>query len=239
MKMQCPNIAKEGYIFIIISFVITIIGFLISTPLGIILAGVTVWVALFFRDPKRITPQIPEAIIAPADGIINCISVCSPPKEISEELQQEEMLKISIFMNVFNVHMNRAPIGGVIQNIHYIAGKFFNASLDKASEHNERQIFVLKTENNTPVIMVQIAGLIARRIVKFVTEEQPVQAGEKIGLIRFGSRVDVYLPKHVVPLVALGQTTIGGETILASIGNMQPNTIKTAVLDRPTTSEIV
>lgn len=230
MKLQLPTIAKEGHIFVLIFLILMVIGFVISNVLGLILLGLTVWCALFFRDPVRHTPQIPNAVIAPADGVVQAITVCAPPEEI--KTNDKEMLKISIFMNVFNVHINRTPINGIIRNIVYCAGKFFNASLDKASIHNERQLFAIESPSGTKLIMVQIAGLIARRIVKFVEENTEVKAGEKIGLIRFGSRVDLYLPKATVPTVAIGQTTLGGETILAYLDSHQPKPLKTQVLDR-------
>lgn len=231
MHFKLPTIAKEGHIFVLIFAVITIVGFFISSILGLLLLILTIWCALFFRDPKRITPIIENAIIAPADGIIQDVSYSLPPADL--ELEAEEMLKISIFMNVFNVHINRSPAKGIVKHISYIPGKFFNASLDKASEHNERQSFLIETDNGTKVITVQIAGLIARRIVKFVNTDTEVKAGEKIGLIRFGSRVDVYLPKEVTPLVIKGQTSIGGETILANLGSSQPNAVEGVTLDRP------
>lgn len=231
MHFKFPKIAKEGHVFVLIFAVITIVGFFLSSILGLLLLILTIWCALFFRDPKRITPFIENAIISPADGIIQDISYSLPPADL--ELEAEEMLKISIFMNVFNVHINRSPVKGVVKNISYIPGKFFNASLDKASEYNERQSFLIETSSGTKVIMVQIAGLIARRIVKFVNSDTEIKAGEKVGLIRFGSRVDIYLPKEITPLVIKGQTSIGGETIIANLGGNQPKSIEGIVLDRP------
>ncbi|MCL2567723.1 MAG: phosphatidylserine decarboxylase [Alphaproteobacteria bacterium] len=212
MDIKLPKIAHEGNIFIIVFAVITLVLFLISTVLGIIGLILTVWCVSFFRDPDRITPQLDSLIIAPADGKIIKVEKVIPPAELGIG---EEMLKISIFMNVFNVHVNRTPCSGVIDKILYYPGKFINASFDKASVDNERQSFIMTTNSGHTVAFVQIAGLVARRIVKFIEEDTSVKVGEKVGLIRFGSRVDVYLPADTTPFVAVGQTTIAGETILA------------------------
>ncbi|MFL1780907.1 Phosphatidylserine decarboxylase [Candidatus Hepatincolaceae symbiont of Richtersius coronifer] len=212
MDIKMPKIAPEGHNLIIIFAIITLILFFISGVLGIIGVILTVWCISFFRDPERITPKSFSLVIAPADGKIIHIEKVIPPEEIGIV---SPMLKISIFMNVFNVHINRAPCDGKIKRIMYNAGKFVNASLDKASLHNERQSFIMENMKGDTVVFVQIAGLIARRIVKFIDEDTIVKAGEKVGLIKFGSRVDVYLPENVVPLVEVGQTTIAGETILA------------------------
>ncbi|MGV3278078.1 phosphatidylserine decarboxylase [Rickettsiales bacterium LUAb2] len=228
---KLPKIAKEGYPFILIFLIITIVCLLFSNILGMIGLVLTVWCALFFRDPARITPQKKGLVISPADGVIQKISYSLPPKDLID-FKQEEMLKISIFMNVFNVHINRSPISGNIKTISYIPGKFVNASLDKASDYNERQSFIIETDNNESIVVVQIAGLIARRIVKFVEEGNDIKTGEKFGLIRFGSRVDVYLPKHVKPKVLEGQIAIGGETILADLVNQDTEDVTGMVLDR-------
>ncbi|MDR2008600.1 MAG: phosphatidylserine decarboxylase [Alphaproteobacteria bacterium] len=212
MDFKLPKIAHEGNIFIIIFAVITVVLFLFSSILGIIGVILTVWCVAFFRDPERVTPQLDSLIVAPADGKIIKVEKVIPPAELGIS---EEMLKISIFMNVFNVHVNRTPCSGVIDKILYYPGKFLNASFDKASVDNERQSFIMTTSNGHQVAFVQIAGLVARRIVKFIEEDTAVKVGEKVGLIRFGSRVDVYLPADITPFVSVGQTTIAGETILA------------------------
>lgn len=228
MKVKLPDIAPEGHIFIIIFAVITVLFFLISSLLGLVGLVLTIWCIAFFRDPERVTPQHPSLIVAPADGRIIKIEKVVPPEELNITKQ---MLKISIFMNVFNVHVNRSPCAGKIHKIIYTAGKFINASLDKASEDNERQSFFLTTDNGDEIVFTQIAGLVARRIVKFIDEGTEVLGGEKVGLIKFGSRVDVYLPSHVTPFVAEGQTTIAGETILADFKyNEEPLLYK--ILDR-------
>lgn len=212
MDIKLPKIAHEGNIFIIIFAVITVVMFLISSILGIIGLILTVWCVSFFRDPERVTPQHDSLVVAPADGKVIFIEKVVPPAELGIS---EEMTKISIFMNVFNVHVNRTPCSGKIEKIIYYPGKFFNASLDKASIDNERQSFIMTTKGGHKIAFVQIAGLVARRIVKFIEEDTEVKTGEKVGLIRFGSRVDVYLPAEITPFVAVGQTTIAGETILA------------------------
>lgn len=212
MDIKLPKIAHEGNIFILIFAVITLVLFLMSSILGIIGLILTVWCISFFRDPERVTPQHDSLIVAPADGKVIFIEKVIPPAELGIS---EEMTKISIFMNVFNVHINRTPCSGNIEKIIYYPGKFFNASLDKASVDNERQSFIMTTKGGHKIAFVQIAGLVARRIVKFIEEDTNVTTGEKVGLIRFGSRVDVYLPTEVTPFVSVGQSTIAGETILA------------------------
>lgn len=207
-----PEIAKEGYVSIVIFAIICLVCFAISVPLGMLALALLVWCVAFFRDPHRYTPQDDNLIVAPADGKVIICEVVTPPKELGFE---DDMLKISIFMNVFNVHVNRSPVAGNISKIIYYPGKFVNAALDKASEANERQAFIVNANVGKQIAFVQIAGLVARRIVKFINEDTNVKVGEKVGLIKFGSRVDVYLPKETVPLVANGQTTIAGETVLA------------------------
>ncbi len=212
MDFKLPKVAPEGNIFIIIFAAVTLLLFILSSALGVVGIVLTLWCVAFFRDPERITPQSNSLVIAPADGMIIKMENVMPPYELGFT---EEMLKISIFMNVFNVHINRTPSSGLIEKIIYHPGKFFNASLDKASTDNERMSYVLKTEFGPKIGFVQIAGLVARRIVKFIGDNTEVEIGQKIGLIRFGSRVDVYLPKDITPFVEIGQTTIAGETILA------------------------
>ena len=178
----------------------------------------------FFRDPIRSVPQDPNAIIAPADGMVTLIQTVMPPKEISGEggLPAEPVTRVSIFMSVFDVHINRSPIAGTVRQIEYIAGKFLNADLDKASEDNERQHFLVERADGVKIGFTQIAGLVARRIVPFAKVGDIVTAGERVGLIRFGSRVDVYFPKGTAPRVALGQRCVAGETILGMIGDGTP-----------------
>ena len=194
--------------------------FLIWAPLGWIGVGLTVWCYYFFRDPKRVTPTRPGLVISPADGVVSLIEPAVPPAELG--LGPEPLTRVSVFMNVFNCHVNRAPVPGTVTKVAYRPGKFLNASLDKASEDNERMSLAMQMEDGRHVAFVQIAGLVARRIVCFVTEGARLGAGERFGLIRFGSRVDVYLPQGVNPLVAVGQGTIAGETVLADLTASEP-----------------
>lgn len=194
--------------------------FLIWAPLGWIGVGLTVWCYYFFRDPKRVTPTRPGLVISPADGVVSLIEPAVPPAELG--LGPEPLTRVSVFMNVFNCHVNRAPVPGTVTKVAYRPGKFLNASLDKASEDNERMSLAMQMEDGRHVAFVQIAGLVARRIVCFVTEGTRLGAGERFGLIRFGSRVDVYLPQSVNPLVAVGQGTIAGETVLADLTATEP-----------------
>ena len=179
---------------------------------GLDRTALTVWCALFFRDPVRVTPVREGIVVAPADGRISMITRVLPPAELG--LGDRPLQRISIFMSVFNCHVNRSPVAGRIDRIAYRPGKFINAELDKASEDNERNSLVISTANGR-IGVTQIAGLVARRIVSFVREGQTISAGERFGLIRFGSRLDVYLPEGTSPLVAEGQTAVAGETILA------------------------
>jgi phosphatidylserine decarboxylase len=194
--------------------------FLIWAPLGWVGVGLTVWCYYFFRDPKRVTPTRPGLVISPADGVVSLIEPAVPPAELG--LGPEPLTRVSVFMNVFNCHVNRAPVPGTVTKVAYRPGKFLNASLDKASEDNERMSLAMQMEDGRHVAFVQIAGLVARRIVCFVTEGTRLGAGERFGLIRFGSRVDVYLPQGVNPLVAVGQGTIAGETVLADLTATEP-----------------
>jgi phosphatidylserine decarboxylase len=206
-------IHKEGYVFILLFAVATLIISSFSSLLGFIGIIMTGWCIYFFRNPDRIIIDDENNIVSPADGVIQAICEALPPKELG--LPDEKMLRISIFLNVFNVHVNRVPATGKILQLNYHPGKFFNASLDKASIHNERQSILMETKNNTKIAFVQIAGLIARRIVCNLEEHDEVKIGERFGIIRFGSRMDVYLPRKTVSLVAVDQIAIGGETILA------------------------
>jgi phosphatidylserine decarboxylase len=215
-KLNFPNFAKEGYIFIAIGIVFTIFITFFSNTLGLLSLFLTAWCCYFFRDPIRCIPNIEGSIVSPADGKVITIDYKTPPEELGIN-PAEEMLRICIFMDVCNVHVNRIPISGTINKIAYSPGRFFNASLDKASIHNERMSYKLETENGDTVIFTQIAGLIARRIVTYKEEGSKVETGERFGMIKFGSRVDVYLPKHYKPLVFTGQITIAGETILSNM----------------------
>lgn len=208
-------IHREGYIFIIIFALISFTLGSFSVSLGWIGAICTAWCAYFFRNPERVTPIDDDLIISPADGIVQKITEVTPPGELG--LGDPGMIRVSIFLNIFNVHVNRIPATGKILSLHYNPGKFFNASLDKASLHNERQSVLMQTVNGTKIAFVQIAGLIARRIVCDLEEENEVTAGQRYGLIRFGSRVDIYLPIKTAISVAEGQTCIGGETIIADL----------------------
>ena len=185
------------------------------------MAGVTLWVLAFFRDPVRTVPQGDDLIVAPADGMVTLIQNVMPPKEMAgiDGLGEAPMTRVSIFMSVFDVHINRTPIAGTIKNVIYISGKFLNADLDKASEDNERQHILVERSDGLRIGFTQIAGLVARRIVPFVKPGDMVAAGQRVGLIRFGSRVDVYLPEGTAPKVALGQRIVAGETVLARIGD--------------------
>ncbi len=208
-------IHKEGYVFIAIALVATIVLANLWTPFGWIGSIITLWICYFFRDPARVTPQQASLVISPADGRISQIATAMPPAELN--LPAEPMTRISVFMNVFDCHVNRSPVAGRIVKMAYTPGLFLNAELDKASDDNERNALAIETPAGV-VGVVQIAGLIARRIVPFVKEGDLLGAGERFGLIRFGSRVDVYLPAGIVPLVGEGQTAIAGETVLAEVG---------------------
>jgi len=186
--------------------------------IGWLMVGLTAWVAAFFRDPVRTTPVDPKLVVAPADGLVTMISRVPAPPELAADDMSGEFTRVSIFMSVFDVHINRSPIAGTIRRIAYIPGKFLNADLDKASEDNERQHFLVERDDGTRIAFTQIAGLVARRIMSFVAEGDRVAAGERVGLIRFGSRVDVFLPAGTGSLVLLGQRTIAGETILGELG---------------------
>ena len=203
----------EGYPFVAIFAAIALVLFWLWQPLGWAGVGATIWCYYFFRDPKRSVPQTQGLIVSPADGVVSLIGPAMPPAELG--LPPVELTRISVFMNVFNCHVNRAPIGGRIAAISYRPGKFFNASLDKASVDNERNGLAIELADGRKIVVVQIAGLVARRIVCFAKPEQTLRTGERFGLIRFGSRLDVYLPAGVVPMVALGQTMVAGETVLA------------------------
>jgi len=210
-----PTIHPEGRRFVLMFAAATLLFFFIAPVLGWTGAVLTLWCGYFFRDPVRVTPQREGLIISPADGVVCALEKLPWPKEL--RAKGPSVWRVSIFMNVFNVHINRAPMAGKITKLAYVPGKFFNASLDKASEDNERQLVAMKTDGGGRIAFVQIAGLIARRIVCYLQEGQEVSAGERFGLIRFGSRVDVYLPEGVEPFVDVGTTTVAGETVLADV----------------------
>ena len=207
-----PKIHAEGYKFLVIAGIITIVLYSFSDFFGLIGLVLTIWVYYFFRDPERIIIEDDNYLVSPADGEVIKVEEVDGPKELG--LDNKKFKKISIFMNVFDCHVNRTPCAGKIEEILYKPGKFFNASLDKASEDNERNYFKIKDSFDNKIIVVQIAGLIARRIVCEANKEQVLTQGERIGMIRFGSRVDIYY-KNYQPLVKIGQKVISGETILA------------------------
>src|ERR1700760_1671319 len=212
IRAQIPPIPPEGYPFIGGFALASLILFWMWSPLGWIGTVLTVWCALFFRDPARVTPVREGIVVAPADGRVSMITQAMPPAELG--LGDKPLPRVSIFRSVFNCHVNRSPVTGKIERIAYRPGVFINAELDKASEDNERNSLVIASANGR-IGVIQIAGLVARRIVCFVREGQSIGAGERFGLIRFGSRLDVYLPDGTKPLVAEGQTAVAGETILA------------------------
>jgi phosphatidylserine decarboxylase len=207
-----PKIHKEGYRFIATGVIATIIFFIISNFLGIISLLVTIWIYYFFRDPERYSIKDESYLISPADGIISQIVETTGPKELG--LEDKKFTRVSIFMNVFNCHVNRSPCSGKITEIDYVPGKFINASLDKASEDNERNYIKIKKTNEDQIIIVQIAGLIARRIICEVNDKDEIQQGERVGIIRFGSRVDLYFENYKL-LVQQNQKTVSGETLIA------------------------
>ncbi|MDP2193343.1 MAG: phosphatidylserine decarboxylase [Alphaproteobacteria bacterium] len=215
MKNWFDFIHPEGWRFVGIFAFATIILYWLFPAVGCLGIVLTLWCAYFFRDPKRVTPLDDNFVISPADGKVVGIHQVVPPEQMG--LGSQPCYRISIFLNVFDVHINRAPVAGVVERIIYYPGKFLNASLDKASTDNERNAMIIKTPAGYKVGVVQIAGFIARRIVTFVKQEDVLSAGQRYGLIRFGSRADVYLPQGVTPQVIVGQYMIGGETILADL----------------------
>lgn len=215
IRNAVPPIHREGYPFIAAFAVLTFVLGWIWDPLFYLGLALTVWCALFFRDPKRVTPVSDDLVISPADGKVSHVGKVVPPAELN--LGTEPMMRVSVFMNVFNCHVNRAPARGKITRIHYKKGSFLNAELDKASEENERNSLVIDTEHGE-IAVVQIAGLVARRIVCWAHEDESISSGERFGLIRFGSRLDIYMPVEINPLVSVGQTAVAGETIIARYG---------------------
>ncbi len=221
-KYRLPDMHPEGRKFLGLALLAVLLAgaWLQWTALSFVLLGVAVWVAAFFRDPVRVTPLGEGLIVTPADGLVSLITNVEVPRQLVGEggLPAGMVTRVTVFMNIFDVHINRAPIAGRITRIVYVPGKFLNADLDKASEENERQYFVMEDAAGTRVAFTQIAGLVARRIMKWVEVGQPLKVGERFGLIRFGSRVDVFLPPGYVPAVAVGQRAIAGETVLAVKG---------------------
>lgn len=210
-----PPIHPEGWRFVGVFAAVTVLMWMLFKPVGVVCLVLTVWCYFFFRDPLRAVPEGDTLVLSPADGIVSAIAEVVPPKEL--EIGEEPMTRISIFMSVFSVHVNRAPMSGKITKMFYRPGAFVDVSLDKESENNERQELAMETVTGQKIAFVQIAGLVARRILTFVKEGDQLKAGERFGLIRFGSRLDVYLPKGVAPLVLEGQTAVAGETILADM----------------------
>ncbi|MBS7541328.1 phosphatidylserine decarboxylase [Ancylobacter lacus] len=219
LRNDLTPIHREGYPFLLIGAVVSGLLLWLFQPLGWIALLITAWIAYFFRDPERVTPLREGLVIAPADGRVCLVGPAVPPAELG--LGREPLPRVCIFMNVFDVHVNRAPLAGRVARIAYRPGKFLSADLDKASEDNERNGVVLATAAGL-VGVVQIAGLVARRIVCFVREGEEIATGERFGLIRFGSRVDVYFPAGARPLVAEGQRAVAGETVLADLAYSQP-----------------
>ena len=218
VKWRFPAVHPEGHKYVAISAGITLLLTIISNVLFWPLVGLTIWVAAFFRDPIRTTPVGDDLVVAPADGLVTMIQRVAVPRELFGELGEAPLVRVSMFMSVFDVHINRTPIAGTIRQVVYISGKFLNADLDKASEENERQHFVVEGRDGRKIGFTQIAGLVARRIVGFAKPGDMVATGQRVGLIRFGSRVDVFLPDDVAPQVTLGQRTIAGETVIGRVG---------------------
>lgn len=225
IKSVMVPIHPAGWMFIAIFAIVSLILSLISSVFIFIGLIATAWCVYFFRDPPRITPLREGLVVSPADGVVQKIIKCVPPAEL--ELGSAERTRISIFLNVFDVHVNRIPIEGSISRLHYHEGAFFNAALDKASDENERQSIKITTPDDLTIGVVQIAGLVARRILCDLKEGQSVKTGEKFGIIRFGSRVDVYLPQDVIPQVIVGQRAIGGETIIADLKSNESERVGT------------
>ena len=224
IETTIPPIHKAGHGIIIIFAIITLIMGMLWAPLGWLGAIATLWCVYFFRDPNRVPPLLNDAIIAPADGRVEKIELASLPEEVINN-QDKKYTRVSIFLNIFDVHVNRIPVSGTITELHYHPGKFLSANLDKASTENERQVIVIKTELGQEITCVQIAGLVARRIICSLKQGQSVVKSEKYGIIRFGSRVDIYLPDGINPIIREGQRTVGGETVIAFMqqdGHIRP-----------------
>jgi phosphatidylserine decarboxylase len=213
-------IAREGWPFIAIFSLVSLVLYFVYAPLGWVGLVLTLWCIYFFRNPDRVTPEREGLLISPADGIVQMIAEVAPPKEL--DMGTEPVVRVSVFMNVFDCHVNRIPCDGRIGRLVYVPGQFLNASFDKASEENERQMIRIDLDSGAFVGAVQIAGLVARRIICYLEDDQTVLAGERFGLIRFGSRVDVYLPPSAVSQVVIGQKCISGETVIADLKSDEP-----------------
>ena len=211
------KIHNQGWVYFISSLIVTIILFTFFPTIGIILGIFTCYIFYFFRDPERSIP-LDDVIVSPADGIVTYIGPSRAPIDLETS---DQFCKISIFLNIFNVHVNRMPTSGIVKKIKYIHGKFINATLDKSSEDNERNIILIENHNKENIVVAQIAGLIARRIVYEIKENQEVFVGHRFGIIKFGSRVDLYLPAHYKTLITVGQTVIAGETLISNPNNIE------------------
>jgi phosphatidylserine decarboxylase len=218
-KSVAAPIHKAGVPFVVAGVVATFLAAFAWTPLAAALALVTLWIVYFFRDPDRVVPTREGLVVSPADGMVQLIVPAVPPPEL--EMGDKPLTRISIFLNVFNVHVNRVPAGGTVVRARYKAGLFLNAALDKASDDNERMSVRVQVPDGREIAFVQIAGLVARRILYDIKDGDTVRTGQRYGLIRFGSRCDVYLPDGVAPLVCVGQTTIGGESVLADLASAE------------------
>ncbi len=220
LKFLTPRISKEGYTIIVLAGIIAAVGLIFFDTLGLVLLVGFVFCVYFFRDPERVTPIDQNLVVSPADGVVSAIE---RHIEFPEELGVKDRFgtRVSIFLNVFNVHVNRVPISGIVVKESYKPGKFINASLDKSSKDNERQSVLISTNDGREIAVVQIAGLIARRIVCNLKDGDTVKAGSRYGIIKFGSRLDVFLPEGVEPAVLIGQTMIGGESIIARLNGNQ------------------
>ena len=213
-------IAREGWPFIAIFSLVSLVLYVVYAPLGWVGLVLTLWCIYFFRNPDRVTPEREGLLISPADGIVQMIAEVAPPREL--DMGTEPVVRVSVFMNVFDCHVNRIPCDGRVGRLVYVPGQFLNASFDKASEENERQMIRIDLDSGAFVGAVQIAGLVARRIICYLEDDQTVLAGERFGLIRFGSRVDVYLPPSSVSQVVIGQKCISSETIIADLKSDEP-----------------
>mgnify|MGYP003965560181 FL=1 len=213
-------IAREGWPFIAIFSLVSLVLYVVYAPLGWVGLVLTLWCIYFFRNPDRVTPEREGLLISPAGGLVQVIAEVAPPREL--DMGTEPVVRVSVFMNVFDCHVNRIPCDGRVGRLVYVPGQFLNASFDKASEENERQMIRIDLETGAFVGAVQIAGLVARRIICYLEDDQTVLAGERFGLIRFGSRVDVYLPPNTVSQVIIGQKCISGETVIADLKSDEP-----------------
>jgi phosphatidylserine decarboxylase len=220
IRANLAPVHPDAHKFLFIAVPLALVALFLYVPLGLVIGGIAAYIAYFFRDPTRVTPLRDGLVVAPADGRISSIDMVRPPPELG--LGGEERQRISIFLSVFDVHINRSPIAGRISRSIYVPGKFLNAALDKASEDNERRSLVITHASGAEIAVVQIAGFIARRIVTFRGEGSSIGVGERFGLIRFGSRVDVFLPPGRTGLVAVGQRAVGGETVLADLKSSEP-----------------